>query len=65
MAELPLAAIERLIKKAGANRVSVSACLALRDILEETAIEIASKATRLAKHAGRKTVKEDDIKLAK
>lgn len=65
MAELPLAALERLLRKAGCGRVSPSACEALRDILEERAIEVGQKATLLAQHAGRKTVTSDDVKLAK
>ena len=64
MAELPLAAIERLLKKSGAARVSPQAAVALRDVLEDAAARIAGKAAKLAKHAGRKTVTEEDVKLA-
>jgi len=64
MAELPIAAIERLIRKSGAARVSPQAAAALRDVLEEEANRIAAKAAKLAKHAGRKTVTEEDIRLA-
>ncbi len=65
MVELPRAPIERLIKRAGAERVSDGAVEALADVLEEEAIKIATRAIKLARHAGRKTVTEDDIKLAR
>lgn len=61
--ELPMAPIERLIKRAGAERVSDSAVEELADYLEEEVIKIASSAIKLSKHAGRKTVTRDDIKL--
>ena len=61
---LPLAAMEKLLKKCGAERVSDKAKGALKNVVEEKAEEIATKAIRLAIHAGRKTVKEGDIKLA-
>jgi histone H3/H4 len=63
---LPLAAMEKIIKKAGGAdiRVSEKAKVALKSVIEDKAEEIAERAWRLATHAGRKTVKEGDIKLA-
>ncbi len=61
---LPVAAMEKLLKKAGAPRVSNSAKEELRGVLENYAEEIGEKAFKFAKHSGRKTVKADDIKLA-
>lgn len=61
---LALAAMDKLIRKGGAKRVSEDAKKALRDILEEFAEKIAVKAVRLAKHGGRTTVKAEDIILA-
>ncbi len=65
MSELPKAPIERLIKRAGAERVSDDAVTALADVLEEMALQISARAIKLGRHAGRKTVTEEDIKLAK
>ena len=61
---LPLAAMEKLLKQGGAERVSDKAKAALKEVLEEIAQEIASKSIKLAVHAGRKTIKAEDIKLA-
>lgn len=63
-ADLPVAPVERLIRKAGAERVSPEAAQALGDVLENYALDLAQKATQLARHAGRKTVTAQDIKLA-
>ncbi len=61
---IPEAAMERLMKKAGADRVGEDAKAALRDVLEEFGEEVARKASQFAKHAGRCTIKAGDIKLA-
>lgn len=61
---LPRAPLERIMRKAGAERVSGDAVEALRDDVEELADEMAIEAVKAAHHAGRKTVKESDIKLA-
>lgn len=61
---LPLAAMERILKKSGAERVSDSAKTALKNLIENIGLEISEKAIRLARHAGRKTVKSYDLKLA-
>ena len=61
---LPLAPIDRLVRSAGAGRVSAEAAEALRDILETIATNIGKVAVDFARHAKRKTVVEDDVKLA-
>jgi len=61
---LPLAAMEKIMKHAGAERVSESAKVALKDVLEEIAQDISERSVKLALHSGRKTIKASDIKLA-
>lgn len=65
MPYISLSSIEKIIRNAGAERISPSACEALRDILEDTAREISKKAIKLAEHTGRKTVRAEDVKLAR
>ena len=62
--ELGLSAMYRILKKAGASRVSDESADELRRIIEEVADNIANSAVEMASHAGRKTVKGEDIKLA-
>ncbi len=61
---IPLAAMEALMKTAGVERVSESAKQALKKFLEERAKQLIMRAAVFAQHAGRKTVKGEDIELA-
>lgn len=61
---LSLAAMEKLLKKSGASRVSDDAKKALAEILEDYSAALAEKAIKIAHHTKRKTIKADDIKLA-
>ena len=62
--EFGLAEVYRIIKKTGAERVGDDAADELRKVLEEVGTQISTQALVYAKHAGRKTVKSTDIKLA-
>jgi histone H3/H4 len=64
MGELPIAACDRIIRKATGLRVGKDAAAALAEYLEEVGAGISEEAGRYAKHAKRKTVKAGDIKLA-
>ena len=64
MVELPVAAMDRIIRKSGAKRVGEGAATALAEVLEEKAALIASEAAKLAEHAGRRTVRDVDVGLA-
>ena len=61
---LSLNAMDKLLRECGARRVSDGAKEMLADVLEERARKYASEASKLAEHAGRKTVTEKDIQLA-
>ncbi len=61
---IPNAPVARILFNAGAKRVSAAAADAFSDILHDTAMKIAEKAALIAKHSGRKTVHEGDVKLA-
>lgn len=62
--DLQLAPMHRMIKKAGADRVSDEAAKELRQVLEELGVRIAREALDFTKHAHRKTVKAEDIQIA-
>ena len=62
IASAPMAEI---LKNAGAERVSDSAAQALADVIKDMSFEIAKDAVKFAHHAGRKTIKREDIDLAR
>jgi histone H3/H4 len=64
MAIIPLASVDKLIRKGGAERVSEGAARLLGKHLESLATDVAREAISLAEHAKRKTIKSEDIKLA-
>ena len=62
--ELSVAPMHRICKKAGASRVSEAAAKALAKELDDIGVKIAKEAIDYAMHAGRKTVKAEDIEIA-
>mgnify|MGYP003876864409 FL=1 len=64
MGELAIAAMHRLIKKAGAERVSESAAIEMGKVLEDIGLKIGKEAIEWSMHAGRKTVKAEDVRKA-
>jgi histone H3/H4 len=64
MAELPLAALDRIIRKSSGLRVSESAAKELMLVLEAEGEKISRMAAEYARHAGRKTIIDADIRLA-
>ncbi len=61
---IPKAPLAQILMNMGAKRVSADAVDAFVDIMINIADEIAEQSVKIAKHAGRKTVHESDIKLA-
>jgi histone H3/H4 len=62
--ELAVAPMHRICKKAGADRVSESAAKELAKVLDEIGVKIAREAMDYSMHAGRKTIKSEDIEIA-
>ena len=64
MADLPIAAVARVAKNNGAERVGADASQALVDLTEKYLANLVKEANKLAGHAGRKTLKAEDIEMA-
>ncbi len=62
--ELAVAPMHRICKKAGAHRVSEAAAKELAKVLDNIGVKIAREAYDYAMHAGRKTIKAEDIEIA-
>ena len=60
---LSLNAMDKILRLAGAPRVSDDAKDALAEILQKKGLEIAVAAAKMATHAGRRTVTKKDIEL--
>ena len=64
MTELYQAAVERIIKKAGAERISADATEILAVLMEEYGVFLSKEAKKMSDHAGRKTLRGSDIQMA-
>ena len=64
MTSLPIAAMHRIAKKAGAQRIGEDAAELMVKKGETYLSNIVRKAIELAEHAGRKTIRAEDVELA-
>ena len=64
MADLPIAAVVRIAKANGAERVGSDAADLLVRKTEAYIGKLTKEAEKLASHAGRKTLKAEDIEMA-
>lgn len=60
---LSLLAFERIAKKNGVKRISKEALEETREIIEEIGLDLAERAVKVSRFAGRKTLMEDDVKF--
>jgi histone H3/H4 len=62
--DFPLLPLEKIAKKAGAERISTSALKEMKAVLLEMSDKIAAEAVAASHHAKRVTVKREDISMA-
>ena len=62
--DLSIAAMHRIIRKSGAERVSEAGCKELARVLEEVGVKIGKEALEFTMYAGRKTMKGKNVKIA-
>ncbi len=62
--EIPSSSVDRIIRKGGGKRVAKSAIIFMQRELEEYGVAIAQLAVEIAEYAGKKTIDEEDIRLA-
>jgi len=62
--DLPIAAVVRIAKANGAERVGSDGAATLVMMAEDYIGKLANEANKLAAHAGRKTIKEEDVEMA-
>lgn len=64
MTNMPQAQINRIIKNTGAQRISKNASILLTQAVEQYTEKLGECCLALSQHAGRKTITEDDVRLA-
>lgn len=62
--DLPIAAVIRIAKANGAERVGSDGVATIILMAEDYIGKLTKEANKLASHAGRKTLKEEDIEMA-
>lgn len=62
--DFPLLPLEKIARESGAERVSHSALIAMKEILLEESEKLARESVKLSEHAKRVTIKREDIILA-
>jgi len=65
MGDIPKLPFERILKKAGAKRVAQDALEEFSILMEEKMLLLAAESLALAKHAGRKTITDEDVRVAR
>ena len=62
---IPKAPLAKIMQKSGAKRISDNGLDVLSDYLLDYATKISTRAIKIAKHSGRKTVTDADIRISK
>jgi histone H3/H4 len=62
--DFPLLPLEKIARKAGAERISIQSLKVLKEALLEISEKISRDAVKMAEHANRVTVKREDVILA-
>ena len=64
MSKLPIAPFERILKESENNiRVSEKAASEFAEFIEDLAKDVAREISEIAKHSGRNTILERDVKI--
>ena len=61
---VPKAPVARILLNVGAKRISADAVDVFADVIADIAETIGKRAAEIARHSGRKTIQEGDIRIA-